>query len=120
MKAASTQEKNIKPLKSAKKNRSNVTELSVYLAERERQRQSLVHSLKGKFSDMKFSSESGAGRNFAGGALIHYVLDACALLAYLRGEEGAEKIETLLLDNNNRCSAHAVNLCEKYGEEMCV
>jgi hypothetical protein len=31
-----------------------VTELSVYLAERERQRQSLVHS---KFSDMKFSSE---------------------------------------------------------------
>jgi len=31
--------------------------LSVFLAEREQQRQSLVHSLKGKFSDMKFSSE---------------------------------------------------------------
>jgi len=57
MKAISTQQKNAKPLKSAKKNRNNVTELSVYLAERERQRQTLVHSLKGKFSDMKFSSE---------------------------------------------------------------
>jgi|GEM_PF-3191521 len=45
---------------------------------------------------------------------MHYVLDACALLAFLRGEEGADKIETLFLDNNNRCSAHAVNLCEVY------
>ena len=45
---------------------------------------------------------------------MHYVFDACALLAFLRGEEGADKIETLLLDNNNRCSAHAVNLCEVY------
>ena len=57
MKAASTQQKNAKPLKTPKRNRNNVTELPVYLAERERQRQSLVHSLKGKFSDMKFSSE---------------------------------------------------------------
>ena len=57
MKAASTQQKNTKPLKTPKQSRNNVTELSVYLAERERQRQSLVHSLKGKFSDMKFSSE---------------------------------------------------------------
>jgi PIN domain nuclease of toxin-antitoxin system len=24
---------------------------------------------------------------------MHYVLDACALLAFLRGEEGADKIE---------------------------
>ena len=45
---------------------------------------------------------------------MHYVLDACALLAFLRGEEGADKIESLLIDNNNRCSAHAVNLCEVY------
>ena len=57
MKTASTQQKNSKSLKTPKQNRNNVTELSVYLAERERQRQSLVHSLKGKFSDMKFSSE---------------------------------------------------------------
>ena len=57
MKAASKQQKNTKTLKAPKQDRNNVTELSVYLAERERQRQSLVHSLKGKFSDMKFSSE---------------------------------------------------------------
>ena len=57
MKAVSTQQKNTKSLKAPKQSRNNVTELSVYLAEREHQRQSLVHSLKGKFSDMKFSSE---------------------------------------------------------------
>ena len=57
MKAASKQQINTKPLKTPKQSRNNVTDLSVYLAERERKRQSLVHSLKGKFSDMKFSSE---------------------------------------------------------------
>ena len=57
MKATSTQQKNARPLKAPNQNRNKVTELSVYLAERERQRQSLVHSLKGKFSDMQFSSE---------------------------------------------------------------
>ena len=56
MRTAANQ-KNVKPTKTAKQTRNNVTELSAYLAERERQRQSLVHSLKGKFSDMKFSSE---------------------------------------------------------------
>lgn len=57
MKAVSTKQKNVKALKTIKSNRNNVTELSVYLAEREHQRQLLVHSLKGKFSTMKFSSE---------------------------------------------------------------
>ena len=57
MKTASTQQKKAKPLQAPKQSRNNVTELSVYLAEREQQRQSLVHSLKGKFGDMKFSSE---------------------------------------------------------------
>lgn len=55
MKTASTQRNKTKPLK--EQNRNNVTESSEHLAEREHQRQSLVHSLKGKFSDMKFSSE---------------------------------------------------------------
>ena len=57
MKPASKQQKDTKPLQTPKSSRNNVTELSVYLAERERQRQLLVHSLKGKFSEMKFSSE---------------------------------------------------------------
>lgn len=57
MKSTSKQRIDTKPLKAPKQSRNNVTELSVYLAEREHQRQSLVHNLKGKFSDMKFSSE---------------------------------------------------------------
>ena len=54
---AGAKQKNVTPTKTVKQSRNNVTELSLYLSERERQRQSLVHSLKGKFSDMKFSSE---------------------------------------------------------------
>lgn len=57
MKAAYKQKVNTQPLKTPKHSRTNVTDLSVYLAERESQRQSLVHSLKGKFSEMKFGSE---------------------------------------------------------------
>ena len=57
MKATAKQQINAKSAKTPKQSRNNVTELSKYLAERERQRQSLVLSLKGKFSDMKFSSE---------------------------------------------------------------
>ena len=57
MKAASKQRITTKSVKTPKQNRNNVTELSAYLAERERQRQSLVNNLKGKFRDMKFSSD---------------------------------------------------------------
>lgn len=57
MKAVSTQQIHAKPLKSPKRSKNKVTELSEYLIERERQRQLLVHSLKGKFSNMKFSSD---------------------------------------------------------------
>ena len=41
-----------------------------------------------------------------------YVLDACAVIAFLRGEEGADIVTSLLLNEN--CIAHAVNLCEVY------
>ncbi|MFC1716559.1 PIN domain-containing protein [Candidatus Poribacteria bacterium] len=40
------------------------------------------------------------------------VLDACAMIAFLRGEEGADAVTSLLL--NEDCMAHAVNLCEVY------
>ncbi|HJQ33548.1 MAG TPA: type II toxin-antitoxin system VapC family toxin [Pyrinomonadaceae bacterium] len=43
-----------------------------------------------------------------------YVLDACAMLAYLRNEAGADVVESALLDTNSQCVAHAVNLCEVY------
>lgn len=41
-----------------------------------------------------------------------FVLDACAIIALLRGESGSEIVESLLAEQD--CMAHAVNLCEFY------
>ena len=41
-----------------------------------------------------------------------FVLDACAIIALLRNEAGSETVERLLLEQ--KCIAHAVNLCEVY------
>ncbi|MEA3278367.1 MAG: type II toxin-antitoxin system VapC family toxin [Pseudomonadota bacterium] len=41
-----------------------------------------------------------------------YVLDACALIAFLRGESGSDVVEEKLIEEG--CFAHAVNLCEVY------
>ena len=43
-----------------------------------------------------------------------YVIDACALIAYFRGEEGGEKLKEILKDSDNKCYMHAVNLGEVY------
>jgi PIN domain nuclease of toxin-antitoxin system len=43
-----------------------------------------------------------------------YVLDASAMLAYLRGEVGAVVVENALLDTTGQCMAHSINLCEVY------
>ncbi len=40
------------------------------------------------------------------------VLDACALLAYLRGEDGAQQVADLLV--NQTCCVHPANLCEVF------
>ncbi|HJQ23744.1 MAG TPA: hypothetical protein VKA60_07475 [Blastocatellia bacterium] len=45
---------------------------------------------------------------------MNYVLDACAMLAYLKGEPGALVVDSLLRDSANVCYAHAINLCEVY------
>ena len=45
---------------------------------------------------------------------MNHVLDACAMLAYLSGEKGAEVVQALLADSAEVCYAHAVNLCEVY------
>ncbi|MFY9820275.1 MAG: type II toxin-antitoxin system VapC family toxin [Thermoanaerobaculia bacterium] len=42
------------------------------------------------------------------------VFDACAVIALLRGEIGAETVASLLDEPKNRCRLHAVNLCEVY------
>jgi len=45
---------------------------------------------------------------------MNIVLDACALIAFLRDEPGAEVVESLFSETNNSCMAHAINLCEVY------
>jgi predicted nucleic acid-binding protein len=42
------------------------------------------------------------------------VLDACAMIAFLRDEVGAGVVEELLLEEPPACYAHAVNLCEVF------
>jgi PIN domain nuclease of toxin-antitoxin system len=43
-----------------------------------------------------------------------YVLDACAMIAFLRGEAGADVVERALLEVGSQCIAHSINLCEVY------
>lgn len=43
-----------------------------------------------------------------------FILDACAMIAWLRNESGAEVIAGYLADVDQLCLAHAVNLCEVY------
>ncbi len=40
------------------------------------------------------------------------ILDACALIAYLRDEDGADDVEAALL--LEECFIHAINMCEVY------
>ncbi len=40
------------------------------------------------------------------------ILDACAMIAFLRDEPGAEQVEAFF--RHDHCMAHAVNVCEVY------
>lgn len=42
------------------------------------------------------------------------VLDASAMIAFLRDESGAAVVEALLTSGTDICIAHAINLCEVY------
>ncbi len=42
------------------------------------------------------------------------VLDASAMIAYLRGEAGAEQVQESLAVEPPECLAHSVNLCEVF------
>jgi len=43
-----------------------------------------------------------------------YVFDACAIIALLDDELGAEVVETLLEGEGHRCVIHILNVCEVY------
>ncbi len=47
-----------------------------------------------------------------------YVIDACGLIAYLRGEEGGDKLRELFRDDNSRFFIHSVNLGEVYYDTL--
>jgi PIN domain nuclease of toxin-antitoxin system len=42
-----------------------------------------------------------------------FILDACAMIAFLRDEEGSSSVEELL-NKDDICVAHAINMCEVY------
>jgi PIN domain nuclease of toxin-antitoxin system len=45
---------------------------------------------------------------------LNIILDACAVIAFFRDENGAQVVEELLLNPDYTCSIHTVNLCEVY------
>lgn len=45
---------------------------------------------------------------------MKYVLDACALIALIRNEDGASIVHQALAADENICFVHALNLCEVY------
>ena len=50
---------------------------------------------------------------------MSYVFDSSAMLAVLRNENGADRVEALL-DGDAPCYAHAVNLCEVFYDGLRV
>jgi predicted nucleic acid-binding protein len=45
---------------------------------------------------------------------VIFVLDASAMIAFLRDEPGADAVAEALLDPESHCYAHALNLCEVF------
>lgn len=43
-----------------------------------------------------------------------FILDASAMIAFLRDEPGAEVVANALFDPESTCYAHALNLCEVF------
>jgi predicted nucleic acid-binding protein len=43
-----------------------------------------------------------------------HVVDACAAIAYLKGEPGQDNLRQILTDERNSVAIHSVNLCEVY------
>lgn len=50
--------------------------------------------------------------------VTNYVIDACALIAYLRGEEGGDKLRALLKEPGKKFFLHSVNLGEVYYDSL--
>lgn len=49
---------------------------------------------------------------------MEIILDACAIIAFLRDKSGAEIVEDYLSSATNICLIHVVNLCEVYYDTL--
>ena len=49
---------------------------------------------------------------------MRYVLDACAIIAIIRNEEGCIPVRQALEAEENICFVHALNLCEVYYDSL--
>jgi uncharacterized protein with PIN domain len=47
-----------------------------------------------------------------------YVFDACAVIALLQKEPGAEQVAALLAGQGHRCLLHSIQLCEIYYDQI--
>ena len=45
---------------------------------------------------------------------MNHAFDACAMIAYLRGEPGGAVVDGFLNTPADRCYAHTINLLEMY------
>lgn len=45
---------------------------------------------------------------------MNRVLDACALIAYFRGETGSDVMARIIIDQQSTCFAHALNVSEVF------
>ncbi|BBD55749.1 type II toxin-antitoxin system VapC family toxin [Planktothrix agardhii 1806] len=45
---------------------------------------------------------------------MNIILDACAVIAFLRNETGADIVRETLVNQDHTCMVHAINLCEVY------
>ena len=45
---------------------------------------------------------------------MNIILDACAVIAFFRDEEGADLVRETITNKNNNSMIHVVNLCEVY------
>lgn len=43
-----------------------------------------------------------------------YIIDSSAMIAMVKGEEGAQKISSIIDNRSNKCFAHVINLYEVY------
>lgn len=50
--------------------------------------------------------------------ITNYIIDACALIAYLREEKGSESFSQLLKDRKNRFFMHSINIGEVYYDSL--